>query len=320
MVGASAGGVEALKSIAAGLPESLPAAVFCTVHVAPTGPRLLPSILDFPGGMPTKYGRDGEEIVRGRMYLAPPDHHLLLRRGSVQVTRGPRENRHRPAVDPLFRSAAVAYGPRVIGVVLTGNLDDGTRGLSAVKRCGGLAVVQDPDDALYPSMPSSALRNTPVDHIATLADLPALLRRLVCEPPAPPASPPSRVEVEAGMSERETDESALLDRVGHRSALTCPECHGALWELEDGNLLNFRCHVGHAFSSNALLMDHSKELEASLWAAVRGFEESATIADRIAERRAEDSVGDEFVARARAAREHAQRLRELIDQLPVTAE
>lgn len=246
VVGASAGGVEALRGIVAGLPADLPASVFCVIHVAPSGPHLLPAILTAAGRLPAKYAEDKEEIVSGRIYVAPPDHHMLVRWGVMGVNRGPRENWHRPAVDPLFRSAAVAYGPRVIGVILTGNLDDGTRGLSAVKRCGGLAVVQDPNEALYPSMPASALHSTQVDHVTRLSDLPALLTRLARMPAGESMQPPPMVEVESRMSGRETDEEELLDRIGTRSSLTCPECHGALWGLEDGNLLNFRCHVGHA--------------------------------------------------------------------------
>ncbi|HEY2942055.1 MAG TPA: chemotaxis protein CheB [Vicinamibacteria bacterium] len=323
VVGASAGGVEALKQIVAQLPPDLPAAIFAAIHVAPSGPRLLPAILNASGRLCSEYATDEERIRPGRLYLAPPDHHLLVGREVMRLTRGPRENGHRPAVDPLFRSAAVAHGPRVIGVVLTGNLDDGTRGLRAVKRCGGISVVQDPENALYPSMPASALQNTPVDHCVPLARLPALLAELAGSPAGPPLRVPTMVEAESSMDARQEDEEDLLDRIGTRSSLTCPECHGALWELKDGNLVNFRCHVGHAFSPDALFGGHSEDLEAALWAAVRGFEESAMIAERIAERgraSGEDTQGQRFAARAQAARQHAQKLRQLIDTLPVMAE
>ena len=241
----------------------------------------------------------------------------------MRVNRGPRENGHRPAVDPLFRSAAVWHGSRVIAVVLTGNLDDGTRGLSAVKRCGGISVVQDPEDALYPSMPVSAIHNVGADHIVTLSRVPDLLARLARSPTDAPTKAPSTVEVETLMSERQDDEDDVLDRIASRSALTCPGCHGALWELKDGDLLNFRCHIGHAISPDALINGHSKDLEATLWAAIRGFEETAMIAERIADRSlaaGEDVTRDKFVARSQAAHEHAQKLRQPIDGLPVTAD
>lgn len=200
VVGTSAGGVEALRELAAALPPDLPASVLIVLHLSPGGPGLLPAILNRAGPLPAAHATDGEELRRGRIYVAPPDFHMLVADGRLRLARGPRENLHRPAIDALFRSAAAAWGPRVIGVVLTGALDDGTAGLGAIKRTGGVAVVQDPEEAAYPSMPRSALRNVRVDHCVPLAEIPPLLDQLSREPLAdgPAPVPPIDLEMEVG--------------------------------------------------------------------------------------------------------------------------
>jgi two-component system chemotaxis response regulator CheB len=319
VIGASAGGVAALETLAAGLPEDLPAAVIVALHLAPGQSSALPAILDRAGPLPASHPDDGEAYQRGRIYVAPPDHHLLVRNGRLRLTRSARENLHRPAIDPLFRSAAVAHGPRVIGVVLTGDLDDGTAGLSAVKRCGGTAVVQDPRDAAHPSMPQSALKNVTVDHCVPVLEMAALLARLAggaVTGPAPPV--PATVKAEDCMIERQQDDEEVLDRIGSRSTVTCPECNGTLWELSD-DPVQFRCHVGHAYSPRTLMAEHARRLEDALWAAIRSFEESASLSERVAARfqTAEADVLERLKLRGRTATQHAQELRKLIDALPV---
>lgn len=319
VIGASAGGVDTLQRLVAGLPRDLPATVFLALHVSPGAPGILPQILSRAGPLPAAHARDGEVHKKGNIYVAPPDHHLLVRNGTMRLTRGARENLNRPAIDPLFRSAAVAFGSRVIGVVLTGFLDDGTAGLSAVKRCGGVAVVQDPADAAYPSMPAAALKNVAVDHSVPIGAMAELLTRLVAAPvkgPGPPA--PAGVKAEDAMTEKQTDEEDVLDRIGSRSTVTCPECNGTLWELRD-DPVQFRCHVGHAFSPRTLVSEHTRRLEDALWAAVRGFEEKSTIAERVAARveGRDPEALERLRGRARTAKEHARVLREVIDTLPV---
>ncbi|HVE80271.1 MAG TPA: chemotaxis protein CheB [Gemmatimonadaceae bacterium] len=286
VIGGSAGGVEAVTRLAAGLPRDIPAAVFVVLHFPAEGTSVMPRLLTKAGKLPAAHAVDGEPIEPGRIYVAAPDRHLLLRPGEVRVTRGPRENGHRPALDPLFRSAAIAYGPRVVGVVLSGNLDDGSAGLVAVKRCGGVAVVQDPGDALFPGMPQNALAHTAADHVLPLHAIADTLDRLAREPADQAGAFPVPDDIR-----RETDAAALEPRevhadqhAGHPSGFGCPDCGGALWELREGELVRFRCRVGHAWSGDSLLAEQRGGLETALWTALRALEENASLALRLLER------------------------------------
>lgn len=286
VIGGSAGGVEALRELMRGLPPDLPAAVFAVLHVTPAAPSALPEILSRNSALPARHAVDGEAIEYGRVYVAPPDHHLLVESERVRVVRGPKENRVRPAADPLFRSAAKFYGPRVVGVVLTGALDDGTAGLAAIKRRGGVAVVQDPEEALYSGMPRSALENVAVDHCLPLAGIAPLLGRLAMAPAQEAAAYPVSefLEVETRIARNEEADMEDVGKLGTPSAFTCPECKGALWELNDGELLRFRCHVGHAFSIESLAADQTEQLESALWAALQSLEQNAALLRRMAAR------------------------------------
>ena len=284
VVGASAGGVEALRQMAAVLPADFPAAVFVVLHVPANGKSILPHILSRAGPLPAVHARDRQTIEKGRIYIAPPDHHLLIQPGTIRVTSGPRENSHRPAVDPLFRTAAQSYGPRAIGLVLSGGLDDGTAGLLAIKREGGLAIVQNPGDALYPSMPQSALDNVAVDYCVALSELGPLLASLFLSPaPVIQESPVAH--------NNPTEHDPALDPVNYQAGMDgtpsvfgCPDCGGVLWEYQEGEMTRFRCRVGHAWTANSLLAEQAETLEAALWAALRGLEERAELARRLAER------------------------------------
>jgi two-component system chemotaxis response regulator CheB len=286
VIGASAGGVEALRELARGLPPDLPAAVFVVLHVPPSGQSILPKILSNSGPLRAHHAINGEAIEYGRIYIAPPDYHMLVERERVRVVRGPRENRARPAADPLFRSAAHAYGTRVVGVVLSGALDDGTAGLAAIKRRGGVTVAQDPEEAPYPGMPRSATENVALDHCLPVAGIAPLLARLASVPAKDDAvyPVPEILRVETRISRLEESEMEDVEKIGELSAFTCPECRGALWELRDGDLLRFRCHVGHAFSSESLMAEQSEELENALWAALRSLEENAALSLRMGQR------------------------------------
>ncbi|MBC8009562.1 MAG: chemotaxis protein CheB [Burkholderiales bacterium] len=279
VVGASAGGVDAIPRLIASLPTDLPASVFVVLHVPVLGPDLLAEIVGRRSVLPVSNGVDGEEILPGHVYVAPPDMHLQLEIGHVRLNRGPRENRHRPAIDALFRSAAEAYGPRVTGVVLTGHLDDGTAGLNSVKTHGGVAIVQDPKDSLAPGMPESALRNVQVDHCVPLAEIGPLLVSLATARTI--SSRKRAVKVE----KRSLSPSEMEKKFGRPTAFVCPECNGPLWETKTGQALQFRCHVGHAYSPESLMADHADGLERALWSAVRTFDEQAALLRRLKERR-----------------------------------
>jgi two-component system chemotaxis response regulator CheB len=286
VIGASAGGVEALRELARNLPRDFPAAVFIVVHIPTDSPSMLPRILERSGPLPAKHAKDGEAIVPGHIYVAPPNHHLLLKRGAAWVIYGPKENGHRPAIDPLFRTAARAYGHRVVAVVLSGNLNDGSHGLRTVKAHGGTVVVQDPEDALYPGMPSAAIEHVEVDHVFPIAAIADLLTRLVREPipEGPPVPRPDEVESERPGKRAAEGELVNMSLGGEPSVYTCPECHGNLWEIREGTLSRYRCRVGHSYTEDTLIFEKGESLEAALWSALDALEEQASLTQRMAER------------------------------------
>jgi two-component system chemotaxis response regulator CheB len=297
VIGASAGGVQALTELIRELPADLPAAIFVVLHLG-AGKSALPEILTRAGSLPVGHPVHGEPIRRGRIYTAPPDRHLLVSNGRLLLERGAKENGHRPAIDVLFRSAAQAYGPRVVGMVLTGNLDDGTAGLLAIKRLGGVAVVQDPEEADYPGMPQSAIENVEVDHVVRLTGVAPLLVQLTHEAVAqgPPGKAPplpkesamgargngNRANGGSGVAEELLGESG--EDLGVASGFTCPDCGGGLWESQDGALVRFRCHTGHAYSPETLASNQAEGVDDALWAALRSLQENASLARRMAGR------------------------------------
>jgi two-component system chemotaxis response regulator CheB len=311
VIGGSAGALAPLKKIVRGLPRDLPAAVFVVIHSSPESPGTLAAILGKTGPLRAENPIDGAPIRPGWIYVARPDHHLLIKRGHVRVTRGPRENRFRPAIDPLFRTAAVAYGPRVVGVILSGGQDDGAAGFTYIKKRGGVTVVQDPGEADTPSMPESAMRQVTVNHILRADDIAAvissLVRERVEEDRMAASNPPRRDRAEEGTDA--LDDETL---VGAPSPFTCPECGGALWELRDGQLIRFQCHVGHAFNGESLVAAQADSLEAALWTALRALEESSALRRRMARHARErgmlaaateyESHADDSEARAKVIR------------------
>lgn len=316
VVGASAGGVEALVTLASSLPPNLAAAVFIVLHIPAQSPSLLASILSRSGLLVAVQPKDGDAIERGKIYVARPDHHLLLKYESIRIVRGPKENRHRPAIDPLFRSAAATYKQRVIGVVLTGSLDDGTAGLVAIKQCGGLTVIQDPEDALYPSMPLHAKENVKIDYMLPMREIGPLLGRLVYEEVKMSQNDTTSEEMEKENKLAEFDGEAMRDehKVGTPSAFSCPDCGGVLWEIHDGELLRFRCRVGHGFSVESMISAQADEIEAALWAALKTLEESASISRRMA-KQVKDR-GHEWLARSFEEKlSEAERRSTLIEQV-----
>jgi two-component system, chemotaxis family, protein-glutamate methylesterase/glutaminase len=275
VIGTSAGGVKALSTIVEQLPNDLNAAIFIVLHISPHQRSNLPEILTRAGNLNTKHPRDGEPIEHGKIYVAPSDHHLLIEPGQVRITKGPKENRFRPAIDPLFRSAAYAYGPGVIGVVLTGALDDGTAGLWAIKDRGGIAVVQDPDDAEQRSMPWTALNNVEVDYCLPVTDIAKVLVTLTQDLIGPERGclVSDKLGIETKISLGHDAADLDVTQLGKLSEFSCPECHGTLIEIMDGKLQRYRCHTGHAFSEDSLLAELTDSVEELLWNSIRAIEE-----------------------------------------------
>ena len=287
VIGASAGGMEALQNLVSRLPAGLPASIFIVWHLSPGAKSILPSILSKAGPLPAVHPKDGDRIEPGRIYVAPNDHHMLLEKGYIRVARGPKENRFRPAVDPLFRSAAYVYGARVVGVVLSGALDDGTAGLWTIKLRGGSAIVQEPSEALIRGMPLSALDNVAVDHRLPVAEIADLIAHLAREETVEPLRvPPLEDEKTAHEIRIAKEREALVEnmfRFGELSPFTCPECHGVLTLLREGKIVRFRCHTGHAFSSDTLLESVTESIEARLWDAVRASDETVMLLNQLGE-------------------------------------
>ena len=316
VVGASAGGMGALEKLVAGLPPDLSAAVFVVWHLSPGVKSVLPAVLNKAGPLQAVHPKDGDPIKPGRIYVAPNDHHLLVERGYVRVAKGPKENRFRPAVDPLFRSAAYIYSTRVIGVVLSGALDDGTAGLWAIKLRGGTAVVQDPDDAMHRSMPLNALDNVDVDYKLPVAQMGALLGRITREQAAPepllPAEERERMDAEVKIA-RELDPrvEGVLE-YGQLSPFTCPDCHGVLTMFRDGNIIRFRCHTGHAVSSATMLESSTAQVEERLMDAMRALDETIMLLNKFGEEYAKQgnpTAAERCFNRARDAYERSRPIR-----------
>jgi two-component system chemotaxis response regulator CheB len=315
VIGTSAGGMPALSTLVAHLPATLPAAVLVVQHLSPdsTGEPLVARLASHTQ-LHCLLARNKEPLQAGCLYLAPPDRHLLVKDGKLLVTRGPRENSFRPAADTLFRSAAVAYGPNVVGVVLTGMLHDGTAGLEFVKRCGGTAVVQDPIDAEFPSMPESALRAVAIDYVAPVAQMGALLTSLVNATrnvPHDDSKIPPDLKLEAAIAERVVGTIEEANELGQQVPFTCPDCGGNLWQVKHGNVQRFRCHTGHAFTAEALAESSQHALEETLWVALRMMEERRNLLSSMA-----DHGGTQWSAqqqeRLADLQRHVNRMREFM--------
>jgi two-component system chemotaxis response regulator CheB len=320
VIGGSAGSIAVLRIILQGLPKDLPAPVLIVTHIGPHD-SVLPSLLEQYSILPVRHAAQGEPIVPGEVLLAPPNLHLTVARSGkrffVQLSRGPKENHSRPAIDPLFRSAATAYRHGAIGVVLSGFLDDGTVGLQAIKAHGGVALVQDPNEAEAPDMPASAVQYATVDAVHRAQEIaPALVDLLggLAQPGEVPAS-----QAETELQERIAIERRIfdgegtmeeLDRIGTRVPLTCPECGGAIWELKQAAPLRFRCHTGHGFTANVLARLQGNEVEEAMWAAVRALHEQEQLFLRLHGQLGASRAG--YLDKAEQARHHGQLLRDLI--------
>jgi two-component system chemotaxis response regulator CheB len=321
VIGASAGGLQALSAVLRPLPQDLRAGVLVAMHGAPHGSGVLAEILARTTALPVAFARNGDPIEPGRVYVARPDCHLIVTPGGLGVVHGPRENGFRPAIDPLFRTAARELGPRVIGVILSGALADGTFGLSVIKHHGGVAIVQDPEDAIIASMPLNAIRYVNVDRVLPAAEIGGAIEQLTSvdqEPEGDVEMPRRKDELEPQLLSEETNVAAMQERFGPPSALTCPDCGGALWEVQDGRVVRYQCHVGHQYAPDNLEDSQRDVIDGALWSAVRVLEEHAALKLRMAERAAAGglmTVSQGFAEGARDAHEQAQRIRTVLFDL-----
>ena len=321
VIGTSSGGVDALRVVVGGLPPHFGTPICVVQHIAPHATGILHQILAGAGTLPTSKVVSEMPLRAPGVYVAPPDFHLMLEKGAVRISKGPRENRFRPAIDPLFRSAAYSYGPGAIGVVLTGDLDDGTSGLWAIKERGGVAIAQDPAEALYPSMPRSAIQHVAVDHVVPITAVAPLLVALTAVPieggPAIQRLPELETEVEIAAG-KDARQAGVL-RLGQPSKYTCPDCHGVLLEVKDGGVPRFRCHTGHAYSVESLAAALFQGTEDAMWAAVRALDEGGMLLEQLARHLQEHHDGHDAAIleeRAREAQRRADRIRRLATGVP----
>ena len=322
VIGTSAGGMQALERLLAHLPADLPAAIFIVQHLSvDSSAPFLVQRLGQHAALACKVAVDREGIVPGTVYMAPPDRHLLLKEEEMLVVRGPRENQFRPSIDPLLRSAAAYYGPHAIGVILTGFLSDGVAGMEAIKRSGGKTVVQDPDDAEFAPLPQNVIRQVETDHVVALEEMAEVLVNLCRQTDPKTAKVPADIWQEVQITERIMTNSAMndieeLNKIGERVPYSCPECGGSLWELtQPGTLKRYRCHTGHAYTQDSLLLSMSSHLEETLWVAMRTLEERRNILLHMSQN--DNQKGNRRWAenqeeRAEEMKVHIERLRELL--------
>lgn len=322
VIGASAGGVEALRAVVGGLATDLPAAVLVVLHVPRSSPSALPQILGRKTALRVRPAVDGEPLRHRRVYVAPVDRHLLVLDNRVRLSRGPIENGHRPAVDPLFRSAAQSFGPRTIGVILSGVRDDGAAGLAAVAKRGGLTIVQDPSDALHASMPRSAMAYVTPDHVAPAGKIGELISTLTRQPaPEADSLDDPTLAAEVAMSDV-APVTADNDAFDGPAGYGCPACGGSLFKVNNGPIPRYRCRIGHAWSPESLLDEQAAALESSLWMALRTLEERAALSQYLANLGADPmrTRSPRYLSMAGDAERAAKLIRKLIEEVGAPAD
>ncbi|MBA9079158.1 chemotaxis protein CheB [Rufibacter quisquiliarum] len=320
VIGTSAGGMAVLTKLVSQLPADLPASIFIVQHLArESNVEILVNRLQMNTQLVCEVAEHEKTFEPGHLYFCPQDHHLLLQRGRMLVTKGPRENLFRPAIDPLFRSAAAAYDSRVIGIILTGMLQDGTVGMQAVKRSGGLTMVQLPAEAEYPDMPQSVMNEMEVDYAVPVGEMGLLVQELVSVPASTDHQVPQDIQYEATIAERLMTQgnghSEEMGVMGPQVPVTCPDCGGALWEVKNGTLSHLRCHVGHSFTPESYLQGNLEALEETMWVALRMLEERRTMLSSLADQ--DRKRGSKYWAstqeeRAEELKVHIERIRQVL--------
>lgn len=313
VVGTSAGGMNALVKLVAQLETGFPAPILVVQHISgdATGNVLLEA-LSRNSKLKCLHASTGKTLQPGHLYLAPSDHHLMVSDdGQLLVTKGAQENRSRPAIDPLFRSAGVAYGNRVIGILLTGYLDDGTAGMEVIKRCGGICIVQDPKDAEYPDMPQNALNQVDIDHCVPVGEMGRLLYELLAAKPGKSVPVPKDIRIESEIASRVLSDLPSVNALGNQVPFNCPGCGGVLWKMEKGFPFRYRCHTGHAYTESSLLAEQTGKIEETMWTALRMFEERKNLLTTIA-RESKGATAKSAQERAGLSQIHIDRIRSIL--------
>jgi two-component system chemotaxis response regulator CheB len=316
VIGASAGGLNAVIELVCQLPDMMNAAVFIVLHLskAAIGDMLVTKIQK-KTSLPCILAEDQKEIEPGHIYVGPPDVHLIVKEDEMTLGRGPAENRFRPSIDVLFRSAAVSHRERVIGIVLSGLLNDGTIGMNAIKKCGGYCIVQDPNEAEYPDMPLAVLENMEVDYCTSLKNMADIILDVINNAEAKQISIPENILEESKLSEKSATSIEGVRQLGQKSLYSCPDCGGGLWQIENGKTKHYRCHIGHAYSENDLVIKQAEETEHTLWVAVRMMEERKLLLNKIAREyndRGFQRLNSEYNNRVEDLDQHIAKLKELL--------
>ena len=312
VVGTSAGGLQALIKLLRQLPAAFPAAIMVVQHISAhaSGSVLLDEMRKC-SKLKCDHAKNGMLISPGHLYIAPSDHHLLVTGNKILITKGAHENRWRPGIDPLFRSAAVAFGNKVIGIVLTGYLDDGTAGLIAIKRCGGICIVQDPADAQYPAMPQNALNQVKVDYCIPIAEMGGILSKLLAKKPGKSKPVPKDILIEVEIATRVLSDLPSVNALGAQVPFNCPGCGGVLWKVDSGTNMRFRCHTGHSYTSKILLAEQTKLLDETMWTALRMFEERKNLLTTMAKEQT-GAIAKSALERAKSSDVHIKRIRMIL--------
>lgn len=319
VIGASAGAIKAIARIICDLPKTIDAAIMIVIHVSSkSNADAIVEILQRQTTLKCLVAKDNMNMESGKIYLAPPEHHLLVDDGAMRLNQSPEENKYRPSIDVLFRSAAVHLGNRVIGIVLTGMMEDGSSGMYAVKSCGGLCIIQDPLEADYPDMPRNVLKTIEVDYVAQLGEIPVIIRDIM-EKPLPPIIPiPNELKIEVELTEKIMSDISHLKEISHRSDFVCPDCGGGLWEIKNDPTHRYRCHTGHVYTEKLLHELQDLQIKESIWISIRMLEEKRNMLQLLI-RRNEKTTGkttvSSFQKRAEDIGEHIGRLKVLLMKL-----
>jgi two-component system chemotaxis response regulator CheB len=313
VIGTSVGGLQALENLISQLQPDFPLPIVIVQHISAdaTGNVLLQKLANL-GNLKCQHGKNNASVLPGHLYLAPSDHHIIINdKKKILITKGAHENRSRPAIDPLFRSAAVAYGNGTIAILLTGYLDDGTAGMKVVKECGGICIVQDPRDAQYPDMPQNALQTVAIDYCLPLSEMGGLLYQILSSVSPSKVKIPNAVLIEAKIAERVLSDLPSVNALGEQVPFNCPGCGGVLWKISESGEIRFRCHVGHAYTAATLMAEQTMKIEETMWTALRMFEERKNLLMTYAQDK-RGAIYRSAVERAAMSQVHIDRIRQIL--------